>query len=208
MVPHEDLLDDGQGQGRSAIDMWAVLPVQYDENLPMINRARKKGDRIWFYTALAQDPYSPKWLLDVQPINYRIAQGFISQSLGIDGLLYWRVDDWTDRPWESVSQLYNQGEWFAGEGILVYPGRDVGINGIVPSMRLKWIRDGIDDYDYIELLSNLQGVDRTLAMSRKVGSNWSNWTRDINLLESTRWDMGNLIERITIEKRNGKRAAS
>jgi Domain of unknown function (DUF4091) len=208
MAPTEALLDDGQGKGRSAIDSWVVLPKYYAKKSNLIQRAKNKGDEIWFYTALAQDEYSPKWLIDVNPINYRIGQGFISQSLGVTGLLYWRVDDWTSDPWKNLSQPYPDGQFYPGEGILTYPGKAIGVQGVVPSIRLKWIRDGVDDYDYIQLLSTLQGRDQTLAISRKAGSDWYNWTQNLSLLESTRWEMGNAIERLTIEKRNGKRTAT
>ncbi len=208
MAPTEALFDDGEGKGRSAIDSWVVLPKYYETKADLIQRAKTKGDEIWFYTALAQDDYSPKWLIDVTPINYRIGQGFISQSLGVTGLLYWRVDDWTSDPWKNVSHSYPDGKYYPGEGILTYPGEAVGVQGVVPSIRLKWIRDGVDDYDYIQRLSTLQGRDQTLAISRKVGSDWYHWTQNLSLLESTRWEMGNAIERLTIEKRNGKRAAT
>jgi Domain of unknown function (DUF4091) len=208
MAPTEALFDDGQGKGRSAIDRWAILPKHYENKADLIQRVKQKGDEVWFYTALAQDTYSPKWLMDVNPINYRIGQGFISQSLGVTGLLYWRVDDWTTDPWKNVSHGYPDGRFYPGEGILVYPGKAVGVQGIVPSIRMKWIRDGVDDYDYIHLLSTLQGRDQTLQISRKVGSDWYHWTQNLTLLESTRWEMGNTIERLTIERRNGKRGTT
>ena len=37
--------------------------------------------------------------------------------------------------------------------IIVYPGAAVGLSGqVMPSMRLKYLRDGVDDYDYVQLL--------------------------------------------------------
>jgi hypothetical protein len=31
--------------------------------------------------------------------------------------------------------------------MLVYPGDPVGVPGTVPSMRLKWIRKGVEDHE-------------------------------------------------------------
>ena len=55
-----------------------------------MQQALAKGDSLWSYNTLVQDPYSPKWEIDFDPINFRIQPGFISQSLGPTGMLYWR----------------------------------------------------------------------------------------------------------------------
>ena len=136
MTPVEELFDDGSGSGRSAVDIWVVLPVMYDRARDLVEVARAKGDQVWSYNALVQDDYSPKWQIDFAPINYRIQPGFISQSLGLTGLLYWSVDRWTADPWNDVNTYTNKDGWhFPGEGMLVYPGRQVGLQGVVPSMR-------------------------------------------------------------------------
>ena len=100
------LYDDGLGTGRSAVDIWTMLPLAYND-AQSFSRPRnvtyvlQKGDKAWSYNDLVQDSYSPKWELDFLPINYRIQAGFISQSLGLTGLLYWSVDDWSANPWEN-----------------------------------------------------------------------------------------------------------
>jgi hypothetical protein len=90
MAPHPALFDDGTG--RSAVDIW-VLPPEYYETSPANVRAvQAKGNRVWSYVALVQDHYSPWWEIDFPPVNYRVMQGFINQSLGFTGLLSWAVD--------------------------------------------------------------------------------------------------------------------
>ena len=65
------------------------------------------------------------------------------------GLLYWNVTNWTRDPWRDVEKFRNA---YPGEGMLVYPGREAGLaHSAVPSMRLMYIRDSINDYDYIQL---------------------------------------------------------
>ncbi|MEB3295663.1 MAG: glycoside hydrolase domain-containing protein [Synechococcales bacterium] len=197
VTPNPALYDDGSGTGRSAVDIWILTPDMYENAGSRIAEVQQQGHEIWLYKALVQDEYSPKWQLDFDPINYRISQGFISQSLGITGLLYWSVDDWTKQPWRSVEMLYPQaGRYYVGEGMLVYPGNYVGVQGIVPSMRLKWIREGVEDYDYIELLKRAGYKDLALQYSRLVGENWRNWTRDPEVLESTRRQIGETLERL------------
>jgi hypothetical protein len=41
---------------------------------------------------------------------------------------------------------------YNGEGCLVYPGAAVGVDGPVAGLRLKAIRDSIEDYEYLAIL--------------------------------------------------------
>ena len=197
MAPTLYLLDDGSGSGHSAVDIWVVLPKMYDEALPNVNKALAKGGEVWSYNTLVQDFYSPKWLIDYDPINFRIQAGFISQSLGLTGLLYWRVDNWSMKSWSEVN---NQGVFgrdnYPGEGVLIYPGTPVGIAGVVPSMRLKQIREGIEDYEYIEILKRLGRSEWALQVARTIGPDWANWSRDAQALESVRRKLGEEIQRL------------
>ena len=181
------------------VDIWVVDPKRYNINPKHISEVLARGQEVWFYTALVQDNYSPKWQIDFPPINYRIPHGFINQSLGLTGLLYWAVDYWEEDPWQSLNYLH-EGENFPGEGTLVYPGEGIGIDGIVPSMRLKWIRDGVEDYEYIEILKNLGEEDWALEMSRSVGADWKHWTRKPQKLETARIKLGEKIEQIYHQK--------
>ncbi len=199
MAPTPALYDDGSGSGKSAVDIWVMLPLMYDRAAAQVADVLRKGDAAWSYNTLVQDAYSPKWLIDFAPINFRIQPGMINQSLGLSGLLYWQVDRWaaTD-PWNNIN---NAGQFsssnYPGEGILVYPGAQVGIQGVAPSMRLKWLRDGADDYEYIAILKGLGRGDWALQQARSVGADWTNWTRDTALLESVRQQLGDEIDRLS-----------
>ena len=195
MAPVTALFSDGSGTGRSAVDDWVVLPVTYNGSVSMVQQALAKGDSVWSYNTLVQDAYSPKWEIDFAPINFRIQPGFINQTLGLTGLLYWRVDDWNSSPWTNVN---NAGTFssanYPGEAVLVYPGSTVGITGVAPSMRLKWIRDGEEDYEYINLLKQAGKGAWALGISSSVGPNWTNWTRDPNALASARQQLGQELD--------------
>jgi hypothetical protein len=197
MSPTSALYDDGSGTGRSAVDIWVLLPVMYDRSKSQVNEVLKKGDNVWSYNTLVQDAYSPKWEIDFDPVNFRIQPGFISQSLNLSGMLYWRVDKWPADAWENVN---NAGTYasanYPGEGMLVYPGGPVGVKGVVASMRLKWLRDGVEDYDYVQILKELGKTDLAMQISRSVGPDWTNWTRDPNQIEAARQKLGDLIDQI------------
>ena len=191
MAPKPSLYDDGTGTGRSAVDIWVVLPVMYDRAVSRVGEVLAKGDQVWSYNALVQDAYSPKWMIDFDPINFRIQPGFINQSLGLTGLLYWRVDLWAADPWNKVSG-WGSGR-YPGEGMLVYPGQQVGIEGVAPSMRLKWLRDGVEDYEYIEILKQSGHADQALQIARSVGADWSSWTRSPDELANARAELATII---------------
>jgi len=195
MSPTPALYDDGSGTGRSAVDIWVLLPVMYNNTAARVKEVLKKGDSVWSYNTLVQDAYSPKWLIDFDPVNFRIQPGFISQSLDLSGVLYWRVDKWPSDPWNNVN---NAGTYAAanypGEGMLVYPGQQVGVKGVVASMRMKWLRDGVEDYDYVQLLKQMGKGGEAMQIARSVGPDWTSWTRDAGKIESARKKLGEMIE--------------
>ncbi|GAB4529529.1 MAG: hypothetical protein Tsb0014_11470 [Pleurocapsa sp.] len=189
MTPKRDLYD--------AIDIWVVQPQMYLDAGQKIAEVKQQGDEIWFYTGHLTE-YSPQWHVDSQPINWRIAQGFIAQSLGITGVLHWRAEEWTNDPWRTVF-IYQEGKNdFPGDGMVIYPGKEVGIAGVVPSIRLKWLREGIEDYEYIEMLKKQGFAEWALQLTRSVGADWRNWTQDPEKLEAVRREMGNKIEQLNI----------
>lgn len=197
MSPTPALYDDGSGTGRSAVDIWVLLPLMYNNSHSRVAEVLKKGDSVWSYNTLVQDAYSPKWLIDFDPVNFRIQPGFISQSLNLTGMLYWRVDKWPSDAWDNVNNAgtYSSAN-YPGEGMLVYPGAPVGVKGVVASMRLKWLRDGVEDYDYVKILKDLGKADLAMEISRSVGQDWTNWTRDPNAIEAARLKLGEAIDQI------------
>jgi hypothetical protein len=197
MTPTDALMYDANGVRRSAVDVWVVLPIMYDEAPDAVNAALARGEEVWSYAALAQDNYSPKWIIDFAPINHRIMHGFINQSLGMTGFMYWAVDYWSADPWADVNHPFPPDEIVlpAGDGMLFYPGEQVGMPGsIVPSLRAKWIRDGYDDYELLQLLRAAGRTDEMLAISRSVGVDWRDWTRDPFALYTAREHVARLLE--------------
>jgi hypothetical protein len=201
MSPTPALYSDGSQSGRSAVDIWVLLPVMYNKSKPQVTEVLKKGDFVWSYNTLVQDAYSPKWLIDFDPVNFRIQPGFISQSLNLTGMLYWRVDKWPSDPWNNVNNAgtYSSAN-YPGEGMLVYPGQQVGVKGVVASMRAKWLRDGVEDYDYVEILKELGKTDQAIEIARSVGPDWTNWTRDPQAIEAARQKLGETIDQLVTSK--------
>lgn len=201
MPPTPALFDDGAGHGRSAVDIWVVLPKQYDAQAAAVRAALAKGDEVWSYNALVQDDYSPKWLIDYAPINFRLQPGFLSQSLRLTGLLYWRVDRWDGDPWQEADNVgaFARGASYPGEGMLVYPGAPAGLVGAAPSMRLKWIRDGVDDYDYVALLRSRGRGEWADGVVQRVAPDWRAWRRETAAIETARRELGEELHRLAAD---------
>jgi glycosyl hydrolase family 123 len=192
MKPDPALYDDEGGTGTPAVDHWAMLPRQWPSRLTGI------PGELWSYNDLEGDAYSPKWQIDFLPINYRIQAGFLNQMVGATGLLYWAVDFWPseDTAWDNVLVGPHSGAYWPGEGILIYPGARVGTAEPAPSMRLKYLRDGIQDYEYVQLLRNKNQASFINSVIRPIAANWHNWTRDESALEAVRLQSGEQLDRL------------
>ncbi len=185
MTPEPELLDDGLGTGQPAVDIFVVLPKQYDDNTEKINMAREKGCEIWTYNCLLHDSYSPKWLLHYPLIDYRIQPGFINYAIDADGFLFWVVDNWTTvgDPWVSLDMNYT------GDGILFYPSEDVGIyDTFIPSLRVKAIRDGFEDYELCTAIKKAGG--KVEEYTKTIATSFSDWTQDGQVLWDARIKLG------------------
>jgi hypothetical protein len=192
MAPDPALYDDGSGTGSPAVDYWAMLPRMWPSSLTGI------PGEFWSYNDLGSDHYSPKWQIDFLPINYRIQAGFLNQMVGATGLLYWAVEHWPSEAtaWDDVLVGPISGAYWPGEGILTYPGARVGTTEPAPSMRLKYLRDGIQDYEYVELLKKNNQVSFINSIIKPIAADWHNWTQDESLLEAVRLHSGEHLDRL------------
>ena len=121
------------------------------------NGLQQSGKEIWHYTCVI--PFNPYPHLGVYQagVDARIIP-WMTWKYNLDGLLYWGVDvfgdanisssvnpKWPARPWTMQGYPYSP-----GDGMLMYPGA----NGQPwSSVRLEGLRDGMEDYEYLALLS-------------------------------------------------------
>ena len=196
VTPSPALLDDGTG--RPAIDIWALGPSMMAAAAPYLPALRAAGGEIWTYTALVPDPAAPIWTLDEPLINERILPGFLGHALGATGVLYWRIDRFGDGdPWTTAESSQSGGEQYPGDGQLVYPGQEVGVDGVVPSLRLKALRDGEEDFELLGLAQRAGVGPQAAAIARGVAMSWDAWSRDPAVLERARIRIGDLVARAT-----------
>ncbi len=194
--PQEDRWGDLYG----AVDIWCPL---FSLHRPKSAAARQKlEEEIWTYTALCQRARTPWWHTDYPLLNYRVPS-WIAWNYDIRGLLYWGgMSYWrgVDDPWTDPKTLDRRsgpggasGALFNGEGVLVYPGRAVGYDGIAPSIRLKALRDGIQDYDLLVLASRRGREEEARALSTGLARSWFDWDPDPAVYDAARQRLAELI---------------
>jgi hypothetical protein len=193
-----NLMDDGNGI-LPAIDHWVLLTAM--EQWPAIPYTGK-GD-LWTYTSCNIGfGNAPEWLIDYPPINERIQAGFLNWMEGATGVLYYRADGWSSGnaigSWDNLNvSACGSGTSNPGDGVFVYPGGPVGSSEPVPGIRLKAIRDGIQDYEYVQILKSLGQGAFASSVIQPIASSWSNWSHDHGALESARLQLGQMLNQLS-----------
>jgi hypothetical protein len=150
--------DEAWGTLNGSVDIWVPLFEFLDD--PRIAETLAAGDEIWSYTALVQgDVALPHWQIDFPLANFR-ATPWLNALSHLTGILYWTTTHWSRTGtdvWVNPDTYQEDTSWdgtlhYNGEGSLFYPGDAVGYEGPVASLRLKALRDGMEDYEYVELL--------------------------------------------------------
>ena len=193
-APDAKLFDDAHG--RSVIDHWVLLSSM--EKWPALPFA-SGGDR-WSYTS-CNTGYgnTPEWLVDYPPINERIQAGFLNWTQGATGILYYRSDGWTAGntlgSWNNLdTSACGPGIGRPGDGIFLYPPGPIASSEPAPGIRLKAIRDGIQDYEYAQMLKNQGQSSYVDFVLKPIAASWTKWTHEPGELESVRQKFGQQLQ--------------
>lgn len=176
-----------------AVDIWCPIWGLWDAESAKERLAR--GEELWSYTALCQGPEgTPWWQIDMEPLNYR-SPLWISWHYDITGFLYWASVSWRTavKPEDVWEAPYFRKQLFWGEGCLLYPGQPAGINGFVPSMRLKLYREAAEDYEYIVMAANLGKGEEVDKIVDGIATSFQKWSHDQNAYEQGREKLAELI---------------
>jgi hypothetical protein len=172
------------------VDIWAPLWPMYRDQA--VKKQQSAGEEIWSYTALCQGrPETPFWELDFPLLNYRIPM-WISWRFDITGLLYWCTTNWASTLDVWTNPLTYGGQYNM-EGSLLYPGVDVGVQGFITSIRLKQIREGLEDYEYLTILAQRRGRAVAENVVKKIARSWHDWDTDAGHLLQARAEIARLI---------------
>ncbi len=157
------------------VTMWEIAGDHLD--LPALRARQAAGDRVGFYQG--GEPFEGGEALDDDGLALT-TWPWIAWRYGLDTLFLYDMTEWSyerlDRarvPWaggkrEIWENPLNQSWATNSQGVLVYPGWYVGIRGVVASIRLKQVRRGMQDYEYLWLARRRGQGARADAICRRV----------------------------------------
>lgn len=157
LVPVVDYLHPRRGTDqRPSYDAWLARPNKHlwwyqscDQHESCTNGTPGPAASTW-----------PSYMVDATPVRNRVFQ-WMAYLYRVEGELYYATDYcWTSAcgagtrdPWTSVYAFGGN-----GDGTLFYPGTVAHIGGTTPvpvsSLRLVYLRDGMEDYEYLRALAS------------------------------------------------------
>jgi Domain of unknown function (DUF4091) len=196
LVPIVNELDDKPGRSSFSGNQ------RPDYNQFLQNRRK----RLWFYTSCegdgcsgdsARDPYFTGWpgySID-GPASEALAMGWLAYEYGITGELYYAVDYDLVHAWSDQWAFGNN-----GDGTLFYPGNPAIIGGRDPipveSIRLKLIRDGLQDYEYMRFLAAHDHGQQAMRIARNLFPTMYRTAVGDTKLEAARTQLQQLVEQV------------
>jgi hypothetical protein len=213
------------------LDIWTGKIPNYETyTADHVDRLRGKGNEIWLYVTGYHPPYCnlevnepgiEHRMIFWQTALYR-SEGFLHWGLNV--WPYYRIpnpwspsmafeaeyDRWPNRDWDDAGWVIK--DYTKGGGYLIYPGPD----GPVASLRLEQVRDGLEDYEYLNLLAAQSAVNNSADLIARaeaqgvapaiinaaisamdissVVQSMTDYTHDVSVLGAKRIELGNAIE--------------
>ena len=157
---------------------------------------KEDGDKLWWYVCWEPGPPYNNLYVNEPGLDH-IKLFWQQYDAGVEGFLYWSSTYWcyVDDPWKDMATV--QG-WLSdsvfGDGSLFYPGRNVGIEGPVASLRLDCIRNGIEDIELLKLAEEKLGKAWVDEQLDNVTKSVTNHTKKNNVYNETRIAIGEALE--------------
>ncbi len=161
-----------------AIDYWCCHTIGY--NFETVEQYRQLGVTDWIYGPVLYERkensgVGSSTFIDLEPLGDRViswacwkyrALTWCSWGIGSQ----WQSAWYNPETWKLATRRAGEpvrGRAFNGNALLVYsPGIVPNVDVPCPSLRLKSLRDGVEEYEYFRLLTELDGgperVDRVV----------------------------------------------
>lgn len=199
-----------------AISSWAVHTIEFNEN--RFDKYTKMGIKQWLYGPMIYESKVNSWVgsstfTDLPLVNDRAiswsawkykAHSWISWGIGAG----WKAGWYDTETWKSANDGGNADGYdekkMNGNGMVLYSGGIIpNVNGPCPSIRLKTMRDGVQEYEYMKLLAALDKNETRVrnivnkVIARPFGDNavgnLNVWSYDPQMWDESRNQLGQLI---------------
>jgi hypothetical protein len=200
----------------NSISSWAVHTIEFDEN--RFGKYGKMGIKQWLYGPMIYESKVNSWVgsstfTDLPLVNDRAiswsawkykAHSWISWGVGAG----WKAGWYDPETWKSANDGGNADGYdekkMNGNGMLIYSGGIIpNVRSACPSIRLKTMRDGVQEYEYMKMLAAIDKNDQrvTNIVSRVIEKPFGNnavgnlnvWSYDPKKWDESRKELGQLI---------------
>lgn len=205
-------------QLHKSIDAWASHSINY--NLDKVQKYQQKGLRDWLYGPMLYEGKVNSWVgsltfTDLPLVNERAISwacwkydtySWISWGAGVNGKGGWYdPESWKDQyKLGADSDAEFTYKKINGSAMYVYSGGIIpNVNGPCPSIRLKNLRNGVQEYELMRLLRKVDGnEDRVNTIVNEVIKepfgdksigNLDVWSFDAEVWDKNREKIGDLI---------------
>ena len=209
---------------QNSINSWATHTINYD--IDLMKKYQKMGIKDWLYGPMIYESKVNSWVgsstfIDLPLVNDRAiswstwkykAHSWLSWGVGAG----WKAAWYDPETWKSANDGGNSKydhKKLNGNALLIYsPGIVPNVGGVCPSIRLKTMRNGVQEYEYMRLLSELdKNSDRAdkivnsiinLPFGRKSIGNLDVWSYDAEQWDQNRIKLGEMINQAKTDKKN------
>lgn len=161
------------------------------------DRYRALGKEVWWYTCFSpRYPYANNAHYEYPTVECRLI-GWMTWMERADGYLFWLVNGWNSQAKLDESATYFP-DWDVsnaldapGDGMFIYPGK----NGVLPGIRLANVRDGVEDYEWLQLAERRGGRMDAEAAAKSIIRTMTDFERDPGKLRTARRQVADAISR-------------
>lgn len=212
---------------KNSINSWASHTIEYDYET--VKKYQDMGIKVWLYGPMLYESKVNSWVgsstfMDLPLVNDRAiswscwkyrTRSWLSWGAGAGWINGWYdPESWKDaskaRPESEAEFTYKK---INGNALLIYaPGVIPNVNGACPSIRLKAMRNGVQEYEYLRLLAETDGNTTradsivNLIIKKPFGpksiNNIDVWSFDHEKWDEKRIAMGKMIEKSLGKKSN------
>lgn len=178
-------LEENDGFLDQYLDYWVPVLSSFDEDLEVLAaHSSRDGRAAWFYTCISPKGRYLNRFIDYSLLKVQLLHWF-NYRHGLTGYLHWGGNYWSEKPFENIQPIINDGRTLlpAGDSAIVYPDREN--LSVLSSVRLEIMREGIEDYELFRLLEE-DSPEAAANLARQAIPNINDYVRDVEIFRQLR----------------------